>query len=62
MAMVMSQIMLTRWLFLGIAVAIILQRLFELRLSRHNAAYILAQGGQQHNDNLLSFVKLLQVS
>ena len=32
--------MLTRWLFLGIAVAIILQRLFELRLSRHNAAYI----------------------
>lgn len=60
--MVMSQIMLTRWLFLGIAVAIILQRLFELRLSRQNAAYILAQGGQQHSDNLLSFVKLLQVS
>ncbi len=54
--------MLTRLLFLGIVVAIIWQRVFELRLSQHNASYILAQGGQKHDDNLLSFAKVLQVS
>ncbi|MDJ0903221.1 MAG: isoprenylcysteine carboxylmethyltransferase family protein [Xenococcus sp. MO_188.B8] len=54
--------MLTKGLFVGIIVAIILQRFFELRHSQRNAAYILAQGGRQHGDNFLGIVKLLQVS
>ena len=54
--------MLTRCIFLGIVAAIILQRLWELRISKQNAAYILAQGGKEHHDNLLGVVKVLQVS
>ena len=54
--------MLTRFIFMGIIAAIILQRLFELRISKHNAEYILAQGGRKHDDNLLGVVKVLQVS
>ena len=47
---------------MGIIAAIILQRLLELRISKHNAEYILAQGGREHDDNLLGVVKVLQVS
>ncbi len=54
--------MISKLIYLGIVAAVILQRVFELRLSQHNASYILAQGGQQHGDNLLSCVKVLQVS
>lgn len=54
--------MLTKFIFLGIVAAIILQRLWELRISKQNAACILAQGGKEHHDNLLGVVKVLQVS
>ena len=54
--------MLTKFIFIGIVAVVILQRLLELRLSKHNAAYILTQGGREHNDNFLGVVKVLQVS
>ncbi|WP_051044399.1 isoprenylcysteine carboxyl methyltransferase family protein [Pleurocapsa sp. PCC 7319] len=54
--------MLSKSIFMGIIAAIILQRLLELRHSKQNAAYILAQGGREYNDNLLGAVKVLQVS
>jgi methyltransferase len=54
--------MLTRYFFVGIIATIILQRLFELRVSKRNTAYVLFQGGQEHGDNLLGLVKILQVS
>ena len=54
--------MLTRFIFMGIIAAIILQRLFEIRLSDRNWAEILQRGGQEHGDNLLGAVKVLQVS
>ena len=54
--------MLTKYLFVGIVAAIIVQRLFEVRLSDRNKAEILQRGGQEHGDNLLGAVKLLQVS
>ncbi len=54
--------MLTRYIFIGIVVTVILQRLLELRLSKCHAAYVLAQGGKEHSDNLLNVVKILQIS
>lgn len=54
--------MLTRFIFVGIVAAIICQRLWELRISKQNAIYILAQGGKEHHDNFLGVVKVLQVS
>ena len=54
--------MLTKYLFVGIIFAFLLQRLFELRISKNNEAYILSQGGKKHTDNLLGAVKALQVS
>ncbi|ACK71144.1 Isoprenylcysteine carboxyl methyltransferase [Gloeothece citriformis PCC 7424] len=54
--------MLTKAIFLGIIILVILQRLIELKISKDHAADILAQGGQQHSDNLLSVVKLMQIS
>ncbi|MBE9045191.1 isoprenylcysteine carboxyl methyltransferase [Pleurocapsales cyanobacterium LEGE 10410] len=54
--------MLTQIFFCGIVAAVIFQRLWELRLSRRNEAYILAKGGRKHNENLLGLVKVLQVS
>ena len=52
--------MLTQYIFVGIVLAVILQRLFELRISKNNEAYILARGGKKHDDNLLGPVKVLQ--
>ncbi|MBE9170240.1 isoprenylcysteine carboxyl methyltransferase [Pleurocapsales cyanobacterium LEGE 06147] len=52
----------TQALFVSIIIAVILQRLFELRLSQRNAAYILARGGRKHGDNFLAIVKVLQIS
>jgi methyltransferase len=49
-------------IFTGIVIAVIIQRLVELRISQHHAAKILAQGGQKHHDNFLPWVKGLQVS
>lgn len=54
--------MLTKYIFVGIIFAVILQRLIELRISKNNEAYILSQGGKKHSDNLLGAVKILQVS
>ena len=54
--------MLTKYLFVGIVAAVIVQRLFEVRLSDRNKAEILQRGGQEHGDNLLGAVKVLQVS
>ncbi|MEM8780266.1 MAG: isoprenylcysteine carboxylmethyltransferase family protein [Cyanobacteria bacterium P01_G01_bin.49] len=54
--------MVTRWLFVGIVIFVILQRLFELRISKRNKSEILVQGGQEYSDNLLGVVKILQIS
>lgn len=54
--------MLTQLIFTGIVAAVIAQRLVELRISRRNADYILAQGGKEHRENLLGLVKVLQIS
>ena len=40
--------MVTRLLFLGFAASLGLQRLFELRLSKHNEQRILQRGGREH--------------
>jgi methyltransferase len=52
----------TRFIFTGIVIAVILQRLFELRISKLNAAYLVTHGGQLHHDNALKLVKGLQVA
>nr|AQA28565.1 isoprenylcysteine carboxyl methyltransferase [Nostoc sp. UIC 10110] len=54
--------MLTKYIFVGIIFAVILQRLFELRISKKNEAYIIERGGKKHSDNLLGTVKILQIS
>ncbi len=54
--------MLTKYIFIGIVVAVISQRFLEVRLSDRNRAEILLRGGQEHGDNLLGAVKVLQVS
>lgn len=53
--------MLTQLIFTAIVVAVIVQRLLELRLSQRHVATLLAQGGQVQSDNLLSWVKTLQI-
>ena len=54
--------MLTKYVFTAIVVAVILQRTIEVRISDRHKAKILQQGGQEHGDNLLGAVKVLQVS
>ena len=54
--------MLTKFIFTAIVVAVILQRLIELGISKRNAAQILARGGREHGSNSLGLVKVLQVS
>ncbi|MGV2826965.1 isoprenylcysteine carboxyl methyltransferase family protein [Myxosarcina sp. GI1(2024)] len=54
--------MLTKYIFTGIVLAVIMQRLIEVRYSDRNKVKILQQGGREHGDNLLGAVKLLQVS
>ncbi len=54
--------MLTKYIFMGIVLVVILQRIYELRISGNNEAYILAQGAKKHSDNLLGAVKVLQTS
>jgi methyltransferase len=54
--------MSTRLIFTGIVMAVILQRLFELRISKLNAAYLVTHGGEVHHDNSLKLVKGLQVA
>lgn len=57
----MFNIMLTKWIFIGVVLAVVIQRIFEVRFSKRNAAQILEKGGQKHGDNLLPFVKLMQI-
>ncbi len=54
--------MLTKYIFTGIVVAVILQRMIELRISDRHKAEILKRGGQKYGDNLMGAVKVLQVS
>ena len=54
--------MVTKVIFVAIVAAVIIQRLFELRLSKRHAAQLLAQGGREHGSNSLWLVKVLQVS
>ena len=54
--------MFTQSLFTVIVVAVIVQRLVELRISNRHVATLMTQGGQVQSENLLSWVKLLQVS
>jgi methyltransferase len=51
----------SRIIFTGIAIAVMVQRLFELRISKRNAAQLIAQGGQVHHDNSIKLVKGLQI-
>jgi methyltransferase len=53
--------MVTKLVFVGIVVAIFLQRLLEVKISDRNAANLLAQGGRKHGDNQLPLVKLMQL-
>ncbi|MGL5795369.1 MAG: isoprenylcysteine carboxyl methyltransferase family protein [Waterburya sp.] len=54
--------MLTKYIFIAIVAAVIIQRLIEVRLSDRHAREILQRGGKEHGDNLLGVVKALQVS
>ena len=54
--------MLTKYIFTSIVIAVIVQRVFEVRLSDRHKNEILQKGGREHGDNLLSAVKVLQVS
>jgi methyltransferase len=56
------QITSTQTLFLMVIVAVIIQRIIELRINKQNLAIALARGGKKADDNLLSAVKVLQVS
>lgn len=51
----------SRIIFTGIAIAVMVQRLFELRISKRNAAQLIAQGGRVYHDNSLFLVKVLQI-
>jgi methyltransferase len=53
--------MTSQLIFTGIAIAVMVQRLFELRISKRNAAQLIAQGGQVHHDNSIKLVKGLQL-
>lgn len=54
--------MLTKYIFVGIILTVICQRLLELRISRNNEAYLLERGAKKHSDNLLGAIKVLQIS
>ncbi len=51
--------MVTRWLFVGGVVLLIVQRLMELRQSRRNETKIIAAGGREHGAGHLVAMKLL---
>ncbi|NEO59548.1 MAG: isoprenylcysteine carboxyl methyltransferase [Moorea sp. SIO4G2] len=54
--------MITKVIFTLVVVAVILQRLIELRISKQNATYLLTNGGREYGSNSLWIVKVLQVS
>ncbi|QYO67395.1 isoprenylcysteine carboxyl methyltransferase family protein [Leptolyngbya sp. 7M] len=51
----------TRFLFLIIILLVLLQRLWELRISKANEIYLLHHGGQVRGSNNLKLVKFLQL-
>lgn len=51
--------MMTKFLFLGIVLAVAAQRLFELRISARNAAAIRAQGGYEVGAGHMGTMRLL---
>ncbi len=51
--------MVTKGLFIGIVLALAVQRLLEFRLSRRNEARILAQGGREHAPEHFGVMKAL---
>lgn len=51
----------SRLIFTGITIIVMVQRLFELRMSKRNVAQLIAQGGRVHHDNSLFLVKILQI-
>ncbi len=54
--------MSSQLIFTGIVMAVILQRLMELKISDRNAKYLLAHHGRRHHENALGLVKALQVA
>jgi methyltransferase len=56
------QIISTQGLFLMLIVAVIIQRIIELKINKRNLAIAMARGGKKPDDNLLNAVKVLQVS
>lgn len=54
--------MLTKYIFVVIILAVICQRLWELRIASNNEAYLLERGAKKHSDNLLGAIKVLQTS
>lgn len=51
----------TRFVFIIIILLVLLQRLWELRISKANEIYLLHHGGQVRGSNNLKLVKFLQL-
>jgi methyltransferase len=54
--------MQTQFVFIVIVLAVVLQRLWELRISKANETYLLRHGGQMRGANNLKLVKIIQLS
>ena len=54
--------MVTRLLFAGFVAALGMQRLFELRLSRHNERRILLNGGREHAPETYRWIVILHAA
>ena len=54
--------MTSQWIFTAIVIAVVIQRVIELRISKANRQYLLARGGVEHGENLLKVVKIMQIS
>jgi methyltransferase len=51
--------MVTRWVFTGLVILLVLQRIYELRLSSRHEAIIRARGGHEHAAWQLQAMKVL---
>lgn len=54
--------MVTKFIFGIIVIAVVMQRLGELRLSKRQVKRLLSQGGHEHHCNVLGWVKVLQLA
>jgi methyltransferase len=54
--------MVTQFLFIALLFFLALQRLAELRLSKHNESIILAKGGREHAQEHFPFMQVLHIS